>query len=126
MSEIPENLKYTDSHEWVREEDGFGVVGITDHAQGELSDVVYVELPAIGKTFKAKEPAAVVESVKAASDIYAPVSGEIVAVNSALGNEPALINQSPYEKAWIFKLKLSDPTELKSLRSAAEYKTKIG
>ncbi|MDD5262240.1 MAG: glycine cleavage system protein GcvH [Methylacidiphilales bacterium] len=126
MSNIPNNLKYTDTHEWVLAENGIATVGITDHAQSELSDVVYVELPAVGKAFKAKETVAVVESVKAASDIYAPVSGTVTEVNKNLSNDPGLVNRSPYEQAWMFKLKLSDAGELNSLRDAGAYKSKIG
>jgi glycine cleavage system H protein len=122
----PDNLKYAETHEWVLEQNGIATVGITDHAQAELSDVVFVELPAIGKKLAAKSPAAIVESVKAASDIYAPVAGEVVEVNTALSNDPALVNQSPYEQGWIFKLKISDPNELSSLLDAAAYSAKLG
>jgi glycine cleavage system H protein len=123
---IPDNLKYVESHEWLLEQNGIATVGITDHAQAELSDVVYVELPPVGKTLTAKAPAAVVESVKAASDIYAPVGGEVVEVNTALSSEPALVNQSPYEQGWIFKIKIANPAELSSLLDAAAYKAKLG
>ncbi|MDR1190683.1 MAG: glycine cleavage system protein GcvH [Verrucomicrobiales bacterium] len=123
---IPDNLKYTESHEWLAERNGLATVGITDHAQTELSDVVYVELPAIGKKLAAKAPAAVVESVKAASDIYAPVSGEVVEVNTALTDQPALVNQSPYEQGWIFKLKVADRDEPGALLDAAAYRAKLG
>ncbi|MDR2463192.1 MAG: glycine cleavage system protein GcvH [Verrucomicrobiales bacterium] len=123
---IPDNLKYTESHEWIAGQNGIATVGITDHAQAELSDVVYVELPAVGKALTAKAPAAIVESVKAASDIYAPVSGEIVEVNTALADNPALVNQSPYGQGWIFKLKVSDSGELDTLLDAAAYREKIG
>jgi glycine cleavage system H protein len=122
----PDNLKYAETHEWVLEQNGIATVGITDHAQAELSDVVFVELPAIGKTLTAKSPAAIVESVKAASDIYAPVGGEVIEVNTALSSDPALVNQSPYEQGWIFKLKISDPNELSSLLDAAAYSAKLG
>jgi len=122
----PDNLKYAETHEWLLEQNGTATVGITDHAQAELSDVVFVELPAVGKKLTAKAPAAIVESVKAASDIYAPVSGEVIEVNTALSSDPALVNQSPYDKGWIFKLKISDPNELSSLLDAAGYSAKLG
>ncbi|MDR1304932.1 MAG: glycine cleavage system protein GcvH [Verrucomicrobiales bacterium] len=125
-SHIPDNLKYVASHEWLSTQNGIATVGITDHAQAELSDVVYVELPPLGKTLAAKAPAAVVESVKAASDIYAPVSGEVVAVNPALAADPALVNRSPYEQGWMFKLKIADPGELAALLDAAAYRAKLG
>src|SRR5512144_640518 len=99
---IPTNLRYAKTHEWVRVEGPVAVVGITDHAQHELTDVVYVELPAVGRDLEAGKECAVVESVKAASDIYAPVSGEIVAVNEELSHAPELINQDPYGKGWLF------------------------
>lgn len=126
MSTLPENLKYTDTHEWILVEGDIATVGITDHAQSELSDVVYVELPAVGKAVKARESTAVVESVKAASDIYAPVTGEIIAVNNNLTADPGLINRSPYDDAWIFKLKMTGPSELELLKDAAAYQAKIG
>ena len=122
----PEHLKYTESHEWLDLQDGTATVGITDHAQNELSDVVFVELPKPGRTVKAKEPVAVVESVKAASDIYAPVSGEIVAVNDALTSDPALINSAPFAGGWIFKIKPSQPEELSALKDAAAYRAQTG
>jgi glycine cleavage system H protein len=122
----PEHLKYTESHEWLDLQDGTATVGITDHAQNELSDVVFVELPKLGRVVKAKEPVAVVESVKAASDIYAPVSGEIVAVNDALTSDPALINTAPFDRGWIFKIKPSQPEELSTLKDAAAYRAQTG
>ncbi len=120
-SPIPEGLLYAESHEWVKIDGPIATVGITDHAQSELSDVVFVELPKVGKVVAAKAPTAVVESVKAASDIYAPLSGEVVEVNPALETEPALVNSDPYGKAWIFKLRLSDPAEAAKLHDAAAY-----
>lgn len=114
-------MKYTESHEWIKVENGIGTIGISDHAQNELSDVVFVDLPETGKSVEAKSPIAVVESVKAASDIYAPVSGEILEVNNALSDDPALINTSPQNEGWIFKLKLSQPDELDSLMDEAAY-----
>ena len=123
---IPAALKYAATHEWIAAADTPAKVGITHHAQNELSDVVYVELPKVGRIVKAKEPVAVVESVKAASDIYAPVSGEITAVNDALSADPALINQQPYEGGWVFELRPSDPAELEALHDPTAYKKLIG
>ena len=118
---IPADLKYTDSHEWVRvESDGSVTVGITHHAQDLLGDLVFVESPKIGRTFKKGEECGVVESVKAASDIYAPISGEVTAINEALDASPQLINESAYD-AWMFKLKPSQPGELGALLDAAAY-----
>ncbi len=121
----PEDLKYAESHEWLKLEGDVATVGITDHAQNELSDVVYVELPKLGSSVSAKSPVAVVESVKAASDIYAPVSGEIVGINEALGADPALVNTQPFEGGWIFKIKISNPGEIFSLKNAADYRAQI-
>ena len=118
---VPKNLKYTKSHEWVRVEGNLAVVGITDHAQHELTDVVYVETPALDSRVEAGKECAVVESVKAASDIYAPVSGDVVAVNEELSSAPELLNQDPYDKGWMFKIKLSDPGELNELLSPDDY-----
>lgn len=123
---IPEQLKYTRSHEWVRAEGAEAVVGITDHAQRELTDIVYVELPQLGKRLQAGAPCAVVESVKAASDIYAPVSGEVISINSALASAPELVNQDPYGNGWMFRVRMSDPAELGSLLSAEQYAQHIG
>jgi glycine cleavage system H protein len=123
MSEIPADLKYMDTHEWVREEgDGLVSVGITDHAQDSLGDVVFVELPEVGSTVDAGSEVAVVESVKAASDIYAPLSGEIVAVNEQLADEPEMVNNSPYGDGWFFKIRISDPSELEGLLDAEGYR----
>ena len=122
MSETPAELKYAATHEWVRTEgDDIVTVGITDHAQDSLGDVVYVELPEVGASFSAAEEAAVVESVKAASDIYAPVSGEVVAINELLEDDPDTVNGSPYEDGWFFKIKMTDPSELDSLLDADGY-----
>lgn len=118
---IPAGLHYAESHEWIKVEGAIGTVGITDHAQHELSDVVFVELPKIGAAVAAKAPVSVVESVKAASDIYSPVSGEIVEVNESLTGEPALVNTDPYGAGWLFKIKLANPGELKDLKDAAGY-----
>jgi glycine cleavage system H protein len=123
---VPKELKYAASHEWLSVDNDIGIVGITDHAQQELSDVVYVQLPEIGRKVTAKEPTAVVESVKAASDIYSPVSGEVVEVNTTLENDPALINSEPYDKGWIFKIKLSQPEEANALMDAENYSNQIG
>src|SRR5206468_6633037 len=126
MSNIPKDLKYAKSHEWVRVSGAEATVGITDHAQHELTDVVFVELPEPGKQLKAAESCAVVESVKTASDIYSPVSGEIVAVNKAVVDNPALVNSDPYSAGWFFKLKLLNPAELNSLLGPDQYKAQIG
>ena len=123
---VPEDLKYSETHEWVRLEEGQARVGITDHAQAELTDVVYVELPKIGAKVQAKAPAAVVESVKAAGDIYSPVTGTVVAVNEALENNPALVNTDPHGEGWIFLVALDAPEELAHLKNAAEYRALIG
>ncbi|HGY9627228.1 TPA: glycine cleavage system protein GcvH [Pseudomonas putida] len=126
MSQIPADLRFAKSHEWARlEADGSVTVGISDHAQQALGDVVFVELAEVGKVFAAGDAAGVVESVKAASDIYAPVAGEVTAVNEALADSPELLNDEPYE-AWIFKLKPSNPAELDKLLDAAGYQAAIG
>ena len=122
MSETPSDLKYASTHEWARDEgDGTVTVGITDHAQDSLGDVVSVELPEIGTTVSAGDEAGVVESVKAASDIYAPVSGEVIAINDVLENAPETINDSPYDDGWFFKIKMSDPEELEDMMDADAY-----
>ena len=123
---VPDDLLYTESHEWIRREGDNVRVGITDHAQAELTDVVFVELPKIDRKVAAKEPIAVVESVKAASDIYAPLSGTIVDANKALESNPALINTDPFGQGWIFVLKIDNPDDLKQLNDAAAYKKQIG
>jgi len=121
-TKVPDDLKYTASHQWVRvESDGTLTVGITDHAQDQLGDVVYVQHPEAGRKVKRGENCAVVESVKAASDIPAPVSGEIVAVNPALADAPQQLNEAPYA-AWLFRIKPADPVELGGLLDAAAYK----
>ncbi len=126
MSTILENLKYADSHEWVLDNgDGTVTVGITDHAQDALGDVVYIELPEVGTEVTATEQFSLVESVKAASDLYAPVNGVIIEVNETLGDEPELINEAPYEGAWIVKIKLADPTDLEKLLDANAYSNSI-
>jgi glycine cleavage system H protein len=126
MSTIPDQLRYAASHEWIRVEGGVGTIGITDHAQAELSDVVYVDLPKVGAQATAGSTIAVIESVKAASDIYAPVSGEVIEVNPDLKAKPELVNQDPFGGAWLFKVKLANPAELDALKDAAGYKALIG
>ncbi len=122
MSNIPSDLKYAKTHEWVRDEgDGTITVGITDHAQEQLGDLVFVDLPEEGDSVEAGADCAVVESVKAASDIYSPVSGEIVAVNAALADSPEIVNESAFADGWMFKVKMSDPSELGDLLDAAGY-----
>jgi glycine cleavage system H protein len=123
---IPDDLLYTDTHEWIKREGENVRVGITDHAQSELTDVVYVELPKIDRQANAKEAIAVVESVKAASDIYAPVKGTVVEVNRALEADPGLINREPYGQGWIFVLKIENPDDLKNLKDGAAYRKQIG
>jgi glycine cleavage system H protein len=126
MSDIPADLRFAESHEWARlETDGTVTVGISDHAQEALGDVVFVELTEVGKVFAAGDQSGVVESVKAASDIYSPIGGEVTAVNDALGDSPESLNSDPYS-AWIFKLKPSDKAELDKLLDAAGYKAAIG
>ena len=126
MSNVPSDLKYAKSHEWVRVSGDTATVGITDHAQQELTDVVFVELPEVGRKLKAGEACAVVESVKTASDIYSPVSGEIVALNQPVTDNPALVNTEPYAGGWFFKIKLSNPAELNALLSPEDYMKQIG
>ena len=126
MSDIPADLRFAESHEWARlEADGTVTVGISEHAQEALGDVVFVELAEVGAQFDAAGQAGVVESVKAASDIYAPVAGEVIAVNEELSGSPELLNSDPYG-AWIFKLKPSNPADLEKLLDAAGYKAAIG
>jgi glycine cleavage system H protein len=126
MSNVPANLKYAKSHEWVRVEGDLAVVGISDHAQHELTDIVFVEVPAVGRKVAAGEACAVVESVKTASDIYAPVSGEVVEANSGVAGDPALVNNDPYGRGWFFKLRMANPGELKNLLSAETYSAQVG
>ncbi len=123
---LPQELKYAPTHEWVRVEGEIGTIGITDHAQHELSDVVYVELPKVGQKIVASKECAVVESVKAASDIYAPISGEIIETNQDLVANPALINTDPYVKGWFFKIRPSDLSELSHLKTSDDYRQQIG
>ena len=123
---IPENLRYATSHEWILVEGDTGTVGITDHAQAELTDIVFAEPPSIGKSVKAGDVAAVVESVKAASDIYAPVAGEVVERNEAIEADPSLLNTNPFGAGWIFKIRIADIAELAELKDAAAYREQIG
>lgn len=125
-SNIPQNLRYAKSHEWLQAATETATIGITDHAQHELTDVVFVELPAKGRILKAGETFAVVESVKTASDIYAPVGGEIIDVNDQLASNPALVNTSPYDQGWLVKIKVSNPEEIKSLLTPEAYAALIG
>ncbi len=125
MSEVPSELKYAKSHEWVRvEDDGLMTVGISDHAQALLGDLVFVELPEVGSELSAEDEACVVESVKAASDVYMPVSGEIVEINEALADEPEIINSSPYDNGWLFKVQPS-AQEVDDLMDAETYQAEI-
>jgi len=119
--EFPEELKYTDEHEWVLAEAEVATIGISDFAQDALGDVVFVELPEVGTQLEAGKPFGVVESVKAVSDVYAPISGEVVEVNEELPDAPETVNTSPYEDAWMIKIKMSDPAELDKLMDAASY-----
>jgi glycine cleavage system H protein len=125
MSNVPADLKYAKSHEWVRVSGATATVGITDHAQHELTDIVFVELPAVGRQVKAGEACAVVESVKTASDIYSPVSGEITEVNAAVVDNPALVNTAPDSDGWLYKIKLADAAEVNALLSPADYQKQI-
>ena len=125
MANVPSDLKYAKSHEWVRVSGNVATVGITDHAQHELTDVVFVELPEIGRQVKAGYACAVVESVKTASDIYSPVSGEITEANKAVVSNPALANSEPYASGWFYKVKLSNPAELNALLTPEQYQAQI-
>ena len=127
MNETPSDLKFLDSHEWVKVDDNTVIVGISDHAQNELGEVVFVELPAIGDEFVSGDEAAVVESVKAASEVYTPLSGEVIEVNEALEETPELVNTSPYEDGWFFKLRVSDENlgSIDGLMTAEEYSSML-
>ena len=126
MSNIPETLKYSDSHEWIRIEGETATVGITDHAQHELTDIVFVELPELGRQLAAGDACAVVESVKSASDINTPVAGEVMEVNTGLADSPEKVNDSPYEDGWIFRLKLTGEPDASAMLNAAQYAAQIG
>jgi glycine cleavage system H protein len=123
--DIPRDLRFTKSHEWIREAEGEAVVGITDFAQEQLSDLTYVELPAPGDEVAQEDEVAVVESVKAASDVYAPLSGQVVDVNAKLADHPELINSDPYGDGWLFRLRISKPEELEELLSADDYEQQL-
>jgi glycine cleavage system H protein len=125
MSEVNQSVKYLPSHEWARQEGGLVVMGISDHAQSLLGDLVYIELPAVGKQVSKGDEVSVVESVKAASDVYAPVSGEVVEINKALESAPELVNGQPYGKGWICKIKPTNAAEFASLLSPADYQKEI-
>ncbi|MFL2729505.1 MAG: glycine cleavage system protein GcvH [Gammaproteobacteria bacterium] len=127
MNETPSDLKFLDSHEWIKVDDNTVIVGISDHAQNELGEVVFVELPAIGDEFISGDEAAVVESVKAASEVYTPISGEVIEVNDTLEENPELVNTSPYEEGWFFKLEVSDENlgSIDSLMTAEEYSSML-
>jgi glycine cleavage system H protein len=123
---IPENLRYTKDHEWIALDGDVATIGITDHAQEELTDVVFVELPEVGRQVEAEDPIAVVESVKAASDVYAPMAGEVVEGNDEVVADPSLVNTDPYGRGWLFKIKVSDPSVVESMMDAAAYAEMIG
>lgn len=121
MHNIPENLLYSRDHEWVEVNGDIATIGISDHAQAELSDVVFVDLPEVGTNISSGDSAAVVESVKAASDVYTPISGEIVEINEDLSNDPSLINSDPYGAGWIYKIRIDVPSEIDDLMSYSDY-----
>jgi glycine cleavage system H protein len=125
-SQIPDTLKYAKTHEWVKVDGDTATMGITDHAQAELTELVFVELPAVGRKLQAGEACAVVESVKTASDIYSPVTGEVIEVNESLADEPGAVNTDPYNEGWFFKVRMPDTAALNDLLSAADYKALIG
>lgn len=118
----PEDFKYTAEHEWIRVEGDVGVIGVTQYAQDELGDVVFVELPQVGDTFQAGEEMGTIESVKAVSSLYVPLAGEVVGVNEEVGDTPELVNQDPHGKGWLVKLKISDPSQLEGLLDVAKYR----
>ena len=124
--DYPENLKYTKDHEWIQIDGDTGIVGITDYAQGELGDIVFVELPSIGKSIKQHESFGTIEAVKAVSDLYAPASGVVLEVNKDLSTTPEVVNKEPYGKGWMVKMTLSNPSELSTLLNAAAYKALVG
>jgi glycine cleavage system H protein len=123
---IPVELRYTNEHEWVRVEENIAIVGITDYAQSELGDIVFVELPSVGKEVKQMEPFGTIEAVKAVSDLFSPVTGKVIEVNSALDNDPMVINRDPYGEGWIIKVELSDRSEVDELLDSTSYKDVIG
>jgi glycine cleavage system H protein len=123
--DVPDDLRYTDEHEWLRDEGGTATVGISAYAADQLGDVVFVELPAVGRTLKAREAFGVIESVKAVSDLYSPVGGEVTAVNDELASRPELVNADPYASGWMLKLRLTDREDLDELRDAESYRALI-
>ena len=125
MSDIPTDLKYTSSHEWVSVGGDTAIIGISDHAQDELTELVFIELPEIGRELTAGDPCAVVESVKTASDIYAPVSGKVIETNDTLDTEPGTVNEDPYGDGWFFKIRLANPKELDDLLSPDDYAEQV-
>lgn len=125
MADIPTDLKYTSSHEWVSVEGNTAIIGISDHAQEELTELVFIELPDLGRELTAGDPCAVVESVKTASDIYAPLSGEVIETNDALDTEPGTVNDDPYGDGWFFKIRLTNPKELDDLLSPDDYAEQV-
>jgi glycine cleavage system H protein len=127
MAEIPDHLRYTEEHEWIEvEEEGVATIGITDFAQGELGDIVFVELPQPGEKLALGETLGTIEAVKTVEDMFSPLSGEVVEVNTALEEAPTMINSSPYHDGWILKIRMADKTEMERLMSASDYRTKIG
>ena len=122
---IPDNLKYNESHEWVRQEDDIATIGITDYAQSEIQDIVFVELPDVGTELTHKTEFGVIESVKAAFDLYSPVSGEVIEVNESLLDTPEQVNDSPYDDGWFLKIRMTDPSELDTLFDAEQYQAQI-
>jgi len=126
MTRVPAELKYSKSHEWVRLDGDIATVGITDHAQRELTALAYVELPAVGRRFQAGDPCAVVESVKAASDVYSPISGEVIEIHATLPENAGWVNSDPYGEGWFFRLKASDAAEVAALLDATAYRALIG
>ncbi|OGU46287.1 MAG: glycine cleavage system protein H [Ignavibacteria bacterium RIFCSPLOWO2_02_FULL_55_14] len=123
---FPENLKYTKDHEWMRVEGEVGWIGVTDYAQGELGDVVFVELPAVGSKLEQGKSFGTIEAVKAVSDLYAPVTGEVVEINKEVADSPEVVNKEPYERGWMVKVRIANPTELSALLDAAAYRKLIG
>jgi glycine cleavage system H protein len=123
---VPRELRYTKEHEWIRVEGGEAVVGVTDYAQGELGDVIFVELPAPGSKIAQMKPFGTIDAVKTVSDLFAPVSGEIVAVNDALKDDPALVNRSPYKDGWMVRIRLDSPAEVNALLTAEDYEKTLG
>lgn len=124
-SDIPEELKYSEDHEWLSMDNGIGTIGITDYAQSQLGDIVFVELPAVGATTQAGQPFGTIESVKAVSDLFAPVSGEVVAINGELADRPELVNEACYGEGWLIRLRPSKPEELARLLDAAAYRASV-